>query len=320
MGYEWIPAAVAAAGSAVAGFAGQHPSKARRYAKEMALYNTQLSEEMYNKYESPAAQMRQYQEAGLNPNLIYGQQLNGPSAGSAEFDGSSMLPDEGKAVAGLANAITAYQEIRSRQIANSNAQIAGELQGQKVLNEQKKGTAMDIQNQILADTADYQVESAALKVGSQQFAHAYNWKVKMQKGLNDLEQQKEALVGQRHKNKKTLKEIDAIDVSMGMMRKQMEVADKQMDQITQNMEIQSERRPWELKSIQTGIGYQRQMTANAATQGKIYQKDFDWYDDMAQNKFDKDYYNGPNVWSLPGLFLKTVHKAYDSFAKRNNLP
>lgn len=302
MGYEWIPAAIAATGQAVAGFAGQHPSKARRYAKELAIFNTQLSEDMYNKYESPAAQMRQYQEAGLNPNLIYGQQLNGPSAGSAEFDGSSMLPDEGRAVAGLANAITTYQDIRSRQIANSNAQIAGELQGQKVLNEQKKGTAMDIQNQILADTADYQVESAALKVGSQQFAHAYNWKIKMQQGLNDLEKQKEELVGQRHKNKKVLKEIDAIDVSMSMMRKQMEVADKQMDQITQNMDIQAERAPWELKSIQTGIGYQRQLSTNEGLKGQRYQKDIDYYSTDKYVDALSKIYSG----SIPNAILKTL--------------
>lgn len=43
------------------------------------------NERMYNMYQSPEAQMRQYQEAGLNPALMYngGVDINGPSGGSA---------------------------------------------------------------------------------------------------------------------------------------------------------------------------------------------------------------------------------------------
>lgn len=45
----------------------------------------QYNEEMYLKYQSPEAQMRQYQAAGLNPALMYegGVDINGPSGGSA---------------------------------------------------------------------------------------------------------------------------------------------------------------------------------------------------------------------------------------------
>lgn len=45
----------------------------------------QFQEDMYNKYQSPEAQMRQYQAAGLNPALMYegGVDINGPSGGSA---------------------------------------------------------------------------------------------------------------------------------------------------------------------------------------------------------------------------------------------
>lgn len=43
------------------------------------------NERMYNMYQSPEAQMRQYREAGLNPALMYqgGVDINGPSGGSA---------------------------------------------------------------------------------------------------------------------------------------------------------------------------------------------------------------------------------------------
>lgn len=51
----------------------------------------QYNEEMYLKYQSPEAQMRQYQDAGLNPALMYegGVDINGPSsAGAASASGA----------------------------------------------------------------------------------------------------------------------------------------------------------------------------------------------------------------------------------------
>lgn len=52
-------------------------------------YNLQLWN-LTNEYNSPAAQMKRYQDAGLNPNLIYGQQnvAQSPAAASA-FQGRS---------------------------------------------------------------------------------------------------------------------------------------------------------------------------------------------------------------------------------------
>lgn len=44
---------------------------------QLAKYQSQAQEDFYNKYSSPAALMRQYQEAGLNPNLAYGNAAAG---------------------------------------------------------------------------------------------------------------------------------------------------------------------------------------------------------------------------------------------------
>lgn len=162
MGYEWIGAAIAGAGSAIAGFAGQHPSKSRRYAKELARFNTELAEEMYNKYQSPSAQMEQYKAAGLNPNLVYSQNTGGPAAGAADYDSDSMLPNEGKAIQGMANAISTYQNIRSQQIANSNANLVGDLTKQEI-----KSKEMD--NYVKSSVANYQIESKALQVQDANF-------------------------------------------------------------------------------------------------------------------------------------------------------
>lgn len=46
---------------------------------EMAKYQAQMQEDFYNKYSSPQALMRQFKEAGLNPNLVYGSASSGQS-------------------------------------------------------------------------------------------------------------------------------------------------------------------------------------------------------------------------------------------------
>lgn len=45
--------------------------------KDLAQYQTDLQEELYNRYSSPEALMRQYSAAGLNPNLVYGSASSG---------------------------------------------------------------------------------------------------------------------------------------------------------------------------------------------------------------------------------------------------
>lgn len=46
---------------------------------ELAKYQSQVQEDMYKKYSSPEALMRQFREAGLNPNLVYGSASSGQS-------------------------------------------------------------------------------------------------------------------------------------------------------------------------------------------------------------------------------------------------
>lgn len=62
-----------------------------QYNHDEADRERQYNEEMYLKYQSPEAQMRQYQDAGLNPALMYegGVDINGPSsAGAASASGA----------------------------------------------------------------------------------------------------------------------------------------------------------------------------------------------------------------------------------------
>lgn len=60
----------------------------RRFTEKM--YNRQRQDalsdwQMQNEYNSPKAQMQRYSEAGLNPNLIYGQMSNSPTVRSSDY-------------------------------------------------------------------------------------------------------------------------------------------------------------------------------------------------------------------------------------------
>ncbi len=55
----------------------------RQWNERMVDEERQYQEDMYNQYNSPSAMMRQYQEAGLNPALMYGNQTSPASTSSA---------------------------------------------------------------------------------------------------------------------------------------------------------------------------------------------------------------------------------------------
>lgn len=76
--------------------------KQQEQAYNLELWNLQ------NEYNSPAAQMARYQDAGLNPNLIYSQQnsASSPSAASAPTFRSSGIHAKG-----VQNALNAIQQI-----------------------------------------------------------------------------------------------------------------------------------------------------------------------------------------------------------------
>ncbi|WNK13131.1 MAG: DNA pilot protein [Microvirus sp.] len=90
-----LGAALNLGGDLVNGIAGIFTNKAnKKYATQM--YDRQRSDSladwnMQNQYNSPAEQMSRFKEAGLNPNLIYGQMSNSPTVRS-----SSVPSYEGK--------------------------------------------------------------------------------------------------------------------------------------------------------------------------------------------------------------------------------
>lgn len=116
------------------------------YDREMWEKNNEWNLEMWNKqneYNSPAAQMERYQQAGLNPNLIYGQQN---TAGSIQ--GSSPLqartPNQVKATMqapvskfDLLPILNYYQDFKVKDAQVNNIKANTSLAQQKALTEEE---------------------------------------------------------------------------------------------------------------------------------------------------------------------------------------
>lgn len=102
--------------------------KNRKYNKELAEYQNKLNVEQWNrenKYNSPAEQMRRFQEAGLNPNLIYGQMSNAPQLSGSLSSGAPSTPQDMSPLGNMRSvtgaALSAIDPLTSAQIDNIKA-------------------------------------------------------------------------------------------------------------------------------------------------------------------------------------------------------
>lgn len=97
---------------------------------EMARYQQQMQEQMYEKYSSPAALMRQFREAGLNPNLVYGSassgQSNVPSFSAPHIERNMSGSDKLNKALSVMSAVQGimqgqYQTVAAREAAEQSA-------------------------------------------------------------------------------------------------------------------------------------------------------------------------------------------------------
>jgi len=92
------------------------------YSREM--YDKQRADALadwnrQNQYNSPAAQMTRFKEAGLNPNLIYGQMTQSPVVRSSSVEGynpKAPQVDLGNAAAMGLQGLSTYQDTRLRDV------------------------------------------------------------------------------------------------------------------------------------------------------------------------------------------------------------
>lgn len=114
----------------------------------------QWNEQMYNKYNSPIAQVQQFKDAGLNPNLLYGNGTTIPPVqSSAQANATSLqAPRWGDAVT---NAVSSALdiELKKAQIANVNADT----------NKKDSETAgQSISNTFASRSLDFRLDALAL--------------------------------------------------------------------------------------------------------------------------------------------------------------
>lgn len=112
----------------------------RDFSREM--YDRQFSDNlafwrMQNEYNSPQAQMKRFQDAGLNPNLIYGQGNSGPAGAVQTPDVQSpqfRTPEFGRAVSsgGLAY-VNAIYDLDIKQAQTNNLRAQNEVIKQEAL-------------------------------------------------------------------------------------------------------------------------------------------------------------------------------------------
>lgn len=122
--------------------------KNRMFQAQQAEIARDWQESQYNKYSSPQAMVSQYQQAGLNPALMYGQNLQGSTGSSPSPTGSaasgSPIPAQSPTFTGIMEDILALKKIDA-EIENIEADSeqkrasAGQAKSAAELNREVKG-------------------------------------------------------------------------------------------------------------------------------------------------------------------------------------
>lgn len=226
-----IPALISAGGSLLGGIAGslfgkKSQDNTNKQQMELAKYQYEKNLEMWNRqneYNAPSAQMQRYQEAGLNPNLIYnsGTAVSGNSSNSPSYQAPQLkaFTDYGDlGVSSAANSFNAFRQTTINQaIADSNIGLNN-----------LKGDVMAAQAlKTLAETKNLNWD--------------YHWKGQTE-GLRYKELEKNVnLLGERigltaaqnqrigHLNNIAIKQLDIMDQSLYNMKQQGKLTEQQYE-------------------------------------------------------------------------------------------
>jgi hypothetical protein len=106
-----------------------------------------------NKYNSPSQQMQRYKEAGLNPNLIYGQMSNSAAIRSTDMKQPDFVAPK---LQNTGQVMNNYIDLKLKEQQLSNDKQAGEL-----LRQQTQGKKLE--NENLQDKSPYILEESFQK-------------------------------------------------------------------------------------------------------------------------------------------------------------
>lgn len=118
-------------------FAGSRIRKQLKANKELAQYQFDLNKQQWeaeNEYNSPVAQMQRLKEAGLNPNLVYG---NGSVSGNTTTAGPRYEAPKAERnmerMSGLLSFFSAYQDLRAKKAQADNLEMAAREHHEKAV-------------------------------------------------------------------------------------------------------------------------------------------------------------------------------------------
>lgn len=211
--------------------------KNRKFAEMM--YNRQYQDniklwQLQNEYNMPAAQMERFRQAGLNPNLIYGQTNEGGSIQSADFkQPDTRVPEWGDMALGASSAIEQYYNVQMKQAQVDNMKEQNlVLKHEAALREIQANRAafdLDLDTELRQTSADYRRErlrQTRVDIATTQnrdFRDTVKTASDRQEALSRLETAVEQRSLLRLSKAKTRAEIGKILLEQQNVRKQLEI-------------------------------------------------------------------------------------------------
>lgn len=230
--------------------------KGRKWAEEQ--YQKQRADaladwNMQNFYNSPAEQMKRFEAAGLNKNLIYGSNQNGPVVRSTDTQSwKPEAPQIGRSVTGAAQSFLASTDLEMRQAQTDNIKAnnknilldsmlkAGQL---NQLGIQTKTSEFNLQQ--LKNLSMLQLESAALNVEKQKVDIT---KTKADTGYT-LQQTELSAASNAQNIAESIERINSLRAS----RSQTQAQTDQIRQSTQNLKQDANIKRLDEKLAEAGI-------------------------------------------------------------------
>jgi hypothetical protein len=111
---------------------------------------------MQNEYNSPKSQMARYKDAGLNPNLIYGQMSNSPAIRSSEMPNAKLAPVNYSGA--LAEGLQTYQDTALKRAQTDNLKKQNDVLTQDILLKTADVLGKDYANKKMKFEIDNQPE------------------------------------------------------------------------------------------------------------------------------------------------------------------
>jgi hypothetical protein len=215
-----------------------------------------------NEYNSPRAQMQRFKEAGLNPNLIYGQSNEGATVRStdqAKWNPEAPQYDLGSAAQ---NSIATYQNVQMQ-----NAQL-DLIAKQSAVQEQEAILKMATTAQTVANTEKTTIESATLAKYSLEAAAASLKKMQVdtaaatqQIDLNLQKNEREAL-----SNAQSLREGVLRVAQLKVQNAKTEQETKNAKALLNNLETDNELKQADLRMKEKGVQPSDNLFFRAAAQ------------------------------------------------------